>query len=66
MKKITKEMIIIDVLKMDPNTADIFFEYGMHCIGCPHSSGESIGQASKAHGVDADALVNALNNYFAQ
>ena len=66
MNKVTKDMIIIDVLKMDPNTADIFFEYGMHCIGCPHSSGESIAQASAAHGVNADALGKALNEYFDQ
>ncbi|HPJ76109.1 MAG: DUF1858 domain-containing protein [Clostridia bacterium] len=66
MNRVTKDMIIIDVLKMDPNTADIFFEYGMHCIGCPHSSGESIAQASAAHGVNSDALVKALNEYFEQ
>ena len=66
MKKITNETTILEVLKMDPNTADIFFEYGMHCIGCPHSSGESIGDAARAHGVDADALVKALNEYFSQ
>jgi hybrid cluster-associated redox disulfide protein len=65
-KTITKDMIIIDVLKMDPNCADIFLQNGMYCIGCPHSSGESIQAAASAHGVDPDVLVKALNEYFAQ
>ncbi len=62
--KITRETTILDVLKMDPNTADIFFAFGMHCIGCPHSAGESIYQAANTHGVDANALIDALIAYF--
>lgn len=64
MAKVTKDMIIADVLRMDRNVASIFMEYGMHCIGCPVSSGESIAQAAVVHNVDADALVKALNDYF--
>jgi len=35
----------------------------MHCLGCPSASGESIEDASAVHGIDADALVAALNEY---
>ena len=64
MKKITENTKIIEVLKMDPNTAEIFFEFGMHCIGCPHASGDSLGQATRAHGVDTALLIEKLNEYF--
>lgn len=34
---ITKEMTIRQVLEKDINSAEIFLESGMHCVGClPH------------------------------
>lgn len=63
MAKVTKDTIIIDVLNMDPGTAEFFFAIGMHCLGCPSASGESIEQACAVHGVDADELVEKINNY---
>jgi hybrid cluster-associated redox disulfide protein len=36
----------------------------MHCIGCPASSGESIEEASAVHGINADDLLEDLNEYF--
>jgi hybrid cluster-associated redox disulfide protein len=64
MSKVTKDMPISDVLKMDMASAPIFLEFGMHCIGCPMASAESIEAASAVHGIDADALVKKLNAYF--
>lgn len=63
MEKVTKNMIIQDVLKMDPDTARVFFRHGMHCIGCPSASGESIAEASEVHGIDPDKLVEELNRH---
>lgn len=63
MAQVTKDTIIMDALKLDPGTADFFLEIGMHCLGCPSASGESIGQAAAVHGVDADALVDKINAY---
>jgi len=37
---------------------------GMHCLGCPASRGETVGEACAVHGVDADALVAQLNAHF--
>ncbi len=65
MAQITKDTIIMDVLAIDPGTAEFFFEIGMHCLGCPSASGESIEQAAAVHGVDADALVEKINTYLA-
>jgi len=63
MAKVTKDMTIANVLKMDRGTAPIFFNNGMHCLGCPSASGESIEDACAVHGIDADKLVRELNEY---
>ena len=31
--------------------------YGMHCLGCPGATGESVEQAAMVHGFDADKLL---------
>ncbi|MBQ8203244.1 MAG: DUF1858 domain-containing protein [Clostridia bacterium] len=63
--KITKDMLIGDVLDIDRGAATYFFEIGMHCLGCPASRGESIEQACAVHGTDCDALLAKLNAFFA-
>lgn len=63
--EITKDTLIGDVLDMDVETAQFFFEIGMHCLGCPHSRGESIEDACAVHGTDADALVEKINAFLA-
>ncbi|WZL73104.1 DUF1858 domain-containing protein [Clostridiaceae bacterium 35-E11] len=64
MAKITKDMIIADVLRMDRETASIFMSHGLHCLGCPASSMESIADAAMVHGLDVEALLKDLNAYF--
>ena len=59
--KITKDMLIGDVLDQYPDLAVYFFEIGMHCLGCPHSRGESIEEACNVHGTDVAALLEKLN-----
>ena len=63
--KVTKETLIGDILDFDVETAQFFFEIGMHCLGCPHSRGESIEDACFVHGTNADELVNKINTYLA-
>ena len=62
---VTKDSLIGDILDHDVNTAKFFFEIGMHCLGCPHSRGESIAEACVVHGTDADELVKKINDYLA-
>ena len=61
--KVTKVTLIGDILDFDVETAKFFFEIGMHCLGCPHSRGESIEDACKVHGTNADELVAKINEY---
>ena len=63
--EITKNSIIGDVLDQYPDTAELFFSIGMHCLGCPASRGETIEEACMVPGADADALVADLNKAIA-
>jgi hybrid cluster-associated redox disulfide protein len=62
---VTKESIIGEVLDYAPETAEFFFEIGMHCLGCPSARGESIEAACRVHGTDADALIEKINGLLA-
>ena len=63
MAEITKDTIIMDVLKIDQGPAAFFYEIGMHCLGCPSASGETIEEACAVHGVDADELIEKINDF---
>lgn len=58
---ITKEMTVGQVLRLYPQTVQIFLELGMHCLGCPSSTMESIEGAALTHGKRVDDLVVQLN-----
>ena len=62
--EVTKETIVGDIVDFDEETADICLDCGMHCIECPVSRMESVEDACEVHGVDADALIAKLNEYF--
>ena len=62
---VTKETVIGDILDHDIETSKFFLEIGMHCLGCPHSRGESIEAACYVHGTDADELVAKINEFLA-
>lgn len=61
--KVTKDSLIGEVLDNNVETAQFFFEIGMHCLGCPSARGESIAEACAVHGTDADALVEKINAF---
>lgn len=63
--QITKDMIIGEILQIDKGVIPILMNAGMHCLGCPSSQMESIGEACMVHGMDADELVGKLNAYLA-
>ena len=58
---VTKDSIIGDILDFEVETARLFFEIGMHCLGCPASRGETVAEACAVHGTDADELVAKIN-----
>ena len=60
---VTKKSLIGDILDNEIETAQFFFEIGMHCLGCPASRGETIEEACEGHGTDADELVKKINEF---
>lgn len=63
MTKITKDMIIADIIRIDEGLIPVLLGAGMHCIGCPSAQGESLEEAAMVHGIDPDQLEEALNTF---
>ena len=66
---INKDMTVGQVLRSCAEEAledvvAVFNAMGMHCLFCPHSSGETLEQAAMVHGNDVDTLVEQLNEVF--
>ena len=59
--KITKDMNIIEVVQKYPDTIGVFMYAGMGCFGCHVAQFETVEEGATAHGIDVDALVDALN-----
>ncbi len=61
MGQITKDTVIGEILQINPNSAPILMEMGMHCLGCPSSQGETLEEACMVHGADVEQIVAKLN-----
>ena len=61
--EITKETLIGEMLESDMGIAYVLMQCGMHCVGCPSSIGESLEEACAVHGLDADAVLEAIHEY---
>lgn len=59
---ITRDMSIMEVVTNYPDTIPVFMQSGMGCIGCAAAHFENIEQGALAHGIDVDALMEALND----
>ena len=62
--KVTKDMSIGQILEIDRRCAPVFMEFGMHCLGCPMDTAESIEAACATHGVSVDDLIEKLDEFF--
>lgn len=63
MAKVTSNMLIGDILRIDKGTVPILLNNGMHCLGCPSAQGESLEEACMVHGIDPEKVVKELNDY---
>lgn len=62
--KITADMIVSDIMNMDPGVIPIFMEHGLYCMGCFMAGDESLEEAAQVDMVDLDHLILSLNQYF--
>ena len=65
MAKITKDMTIGEILRINFDVAPILMEMGMHCIGCPSAQAESLTEAAMVHGMDPDVIEEQINAFLA-
>ena len=66
MAKVNKKMLIGQLITLDPNIVPILMRAGMHCIGCPSAQMESLEEAAMVHGLDADLLVQQINDFLGE
>mgnify|MGYP001461954674 CR=1 FL=1 len=63
-QKITKDMLIIDMIEKYPQAVDTLMSTGVQCVGCGAATQETIEQGLMAHGMtssDVEEIVVDLN-----
>lgn len=63
--QVNKNMTIGEMLQKDISIAPLLMRAGMHCLGCPASQNESLEEACMVHGINADELETAINEFLA-
>lgn len=58
---ITKDTKIGQILRMNPDAADILTSCGMHCVYCPSAANETLEQACEVHQMDVEEVLALLN-----
>jgi hybrid cluster-associated redox disulfide protein len=59
--KITMDMPIGEIVQKYPQTVPVFMQHGLGCLGCAVARFENLEQGARAHGIDVEVLVAALN-----
>ncbi len=58
---ITKDITFDQLLQMRPDAAKILAKFNLGCVGCLGASTETLAQGARAHGLDIQELLTALN-----
>ncbi|MFT4313105.1 MAG: iron-sulfur cluster assembly accessory protein [Candidatus Woesearchaeota archaeon] len=53
---ITRDMTVGDIVEKYPQVAEIFMEYGLHCVGCHVAAWETIEEGARGHGMDEEEI----------
>jgi hybrid cluster-associated redox disulfide protein len=59
--KITKKMVLGEVLSKYPSTIEVFFSHNLPCASCQMASGETVEEAAMGHNVNLEKLLKDLN-----
>lgn len=63
-QKITKDMTFNQVLQMNPEVARVLGRFNLGCVGCMGAMNETLEQGARAHGLDVNDILTALNAVF--
>ncbi len=56
MVKLTKKVNLSELLEKYPQSAEVLFNHGMHCLGCMATQMETLEDGCKAHGMPAKEI----------
>ena len=59
-KEITKDTRLSEVVQSNHKAAEILFNAGLMCIGCPMAMEETLEQGALAHGMTQKQIVDIL------
>lgn len=60
-RTVNKDMLMGQLVRMDPVIIEVLMREPTHCIGCPSSQMESLEQACMVHGLDVNEVVEDIN-----
>ena len=58
--QVTKETVIGDLIRENPESIRVLLEHGLACVGCPASQVETLEEAAMVHGLNIDSLMSSL------
>ena len=58
--QITEKMTFAKIMEKHPESANILFESGLHCIGCGMAMYESLEDGCKAHGMNKKQIESLI------
>lgn len=60
--KITKDMNLADVLFRWPQTAEVFMDYGLHCVGCGAAGFDTIEMGAQIHNLNEEEIAQMVDD----
>lgn len=60
-EKITKNMLLGEVVSKYPKSIEVFMKHGLHCATCGAAFSETVEEGALSHGIDLKALLKDLN-----
>ena len=61
--KVSENMLLNEILEMDPDPTEVLLRHGLNCLGCPGAQSENLKEAADGHGIDLKKLIDDLNDF---
>ncbi len=59
--KFNKDMTFHQALQASPKVAKVLGQFNLGCVGCMGAMNETIEQGARAHGLNVEDIIKALN-----
>ncbi len=63
-QKFNKDMTFHEALQLSPEVAGVLGQFNLGCVGCMGAMNETLEQGARAHGLDVEDILTALNAIF--